>query len=281
MAVIGTALICGGIGFLDDYAKIRHKTNAGLSAKLRLGSETVIGALLGFVLVQFPGPHTGALYVFASHRLVPLPMPVFILLAAFLVAATTNALNLHDGMDGLAAGTSALVLTTLTVMLIMTGHLPLAIISATACGAILGFLAYNKNPAQIFMGDTGSLFIGGLIAALVIASGTVLYFIPLSLIYIGEAVSVMLQVSYFKLTKEYAPDRAMSAPALAIYKLTHRLPGEGKRLFRMAPLHHHFEAVLEEKGVKEWQLVAGFWAVQALLCLVVLVVFFALLRPLP
>jgi phospho-N-acetylmuramoyl-pentapeptide-transferase len=126
------------------------------------------------------------------------------------------------------------------------------------------------------MGDTGSLFIGGLIAALVIASGTVLYFIPLSLVFIAEAVSVMLQVSYFKLTKSYTPERPMSTPALAVYKLTHRLPGEGKRLFRMAPLHHHFEAVLAEKGVKEWQVVAGFWAVQAVLCLFVLLLFFTL-----
>ena len=201
---------------------------------------------------------------------------ISVLLSTFLVAATTNAVNLHDGMDGLSAGTSALFLLTLTVILTSLGMMSLAYLALAAAGAILGFLVFNKNPAKIFMGDTGSLFIGALISALVVASGTVLYFIPLALIYIAEAVSVMLQVSYFKLTKPYTPEKPMSQPALIVYKLRHRLPGEGKRLFLMAPLHHHFEAVLEEKGVKEWQLVAGFWVVQAALCAIVLVIFFAL-----
>jgi phospho-N-acetylmuramoyl-pentapeptide-transferase len=192
------------------------------------------------------------------------------------VAATTNAVNLHDGMDGLAGGTSFLVFITLAIMLVFLNLPMMATIAATAGGAILGFLVYNKNPAKIFMGDTGSLFIGGLMAALVLASGTVLYFIPLALIYVAEAVSVMLQVTYFKLTKPFTPEVPMSKPALIIYKLRHRLPGDGKRIFRMAPLHHHFEAVLAEKGVKEWQVVARFWIVQAALCAGVLALFFAL-----
>jgi phospho-N-acetylmuramoyl-pentapeptide-transferase len=148
-----------------------------------------------------------------------------------------------------------------------------ATISATAAMALLAFLIYNKNPAKIFMGDTGSLFIGGLMATLVVASGLTLYFVPLSLIYIAEALSVMLQVTYFKLTKPYTPEKPMSQPAQIVLKLTRRLPGEGKRLFAMAPLHHHFEAVLAPKGWTEQQVVLAFWLVQIVLCLVTLACF--------
>ena len=273
--VVTVALVGGGIGFLDDYAKISQKSNAGISAKKRLISEAIMGAVLGAAMALFPQYGGSSIYV-TGHLTVQVGILISVLLSTFLVAATTNAVNLHDGMDGLAAGTSALFLLTLTVILTSLGMMSLAYLALAAAGAILGFLVFNKNPAKIFMGDTGSLFIGALISALVVASGTVLYFIPLALIYIAEAVSVMLQVSYFKLTKPYTPEKPMSQPALIVYKLRHRLPGEGKRLFRMAPLHHHFEAVLEEKGVEEWQLVAGFWVVQAALCAIVLVIFFAL-----
>jgi phospho-N-acetylmuramoyl-pentapeptide-transferase len=128
---------------------------------------------------------------------------------------------------------------------------------------------FNKYPAKIFMGDTGSLFLGGLIATLAIAGGLLIWFIPLTVIYIAEALSVILQVSYFKLTKPYQPPAPMNKMALIVLKLTKRLPGEGKRLLRMAPLHHHFEAVLADKGVPEWQVVAGFWLVQLVICLAV------------
>lgn len=192
------------------------------------------------------------------------------------MAATTNAVNLHDGMDGLAAGTSAQVFATMAAMFFALNNLAYATISATAALALLGFLRYNKNPARIFMGDTGSLFIGGLMAALVVAGGLTLYFVPLSLIYIAEAVSVMAQVTYFKLTKPYKPEKPMSTPALIILKLTRRLPGEGKRLLRMAPLHHHFEAVLGPRGWTEAEVVAAFWGVQLLLCLLTLGLFHGL-----
>jgi phospho-N-acetylmuramoyl-pentapeptide-transferase len=108
----------------------------------------------------------------------------------------------------------------------------------------------------------------------VVGGGLILWFVPLALIYIAEAISVMAQVTYFKLTKPYTPEKPMSAFALTMLKLTKRLPGEGKRLFRMAPLHHHFEAIAEEKGKPEWQVVAYFWLVQLVLCAIVLVAFF-------
>jgi phospho-N-acetylmuramoyl-pentapeptide-transferase len=173
-------------------------------------------------------------------------------------------------MDGLAAGTSSQVFATMALIFLATGQINFAVMSAIMAGAVLGFLLWNRNPAAVFMGDTGSLFIGGIMAALVIAGGIVIWFIPLSLIYNAEALSVMAQVAYYKLTKPFTPEKPMSVPALAVYKLTHKLPGEGKRIFRMAPLHHHFEAVFGEKGVAEWEVVVGFWIAQFILCVVTL-----------
>jgi len=288
--VLAVGLLCGLVGLADDSAKVRQKANKGISASLRLGTETILGALLGLALT-LAGPvclilpqalaqalglnaSSAALLTMADiHNYVTLPVILVIALGAFLTAATTNAVNLHDGMDGLAAGTSTQVFATLAVMLFLVGQPGYATISATVALALLGFLVFNKNPAKIFMGDTGSLFIGGLMAALVLAGGLTLYFVPLSLIYIAEALSVMMQVSYFKLTKPYKPEKPMSLPALVVLKLTKRLPGEGKRLFRMAPLHHHFEAVLQPKGWAESQVVAAFWVVQFVLCILTLTLF--------
>jgi len=277
--------LCGLVGLVDDSAKVIQKANKGISGFIRLGIETCFGALLGLYLVSISkgalvlpafiggaaniGPYEAAPAFFC----LALPAVVTVLLGAFLTAATTNAVNLHDGMDGLAAGTACQVFATLAVLLYETGQTGYATISATAAGALLGFLLYNRNPAQIFMGDTGSLFIGGLMACLVLGGGLTLWFVPLSLIYIVEALSVMIQVVTFKLTKPFTPDKPMSKLAIIKHKLTKKVPGEGKRVFRMAPLHHHFEAVLSEKGWTEWQVVAAFWAVQFVLCIAVLAAF--------
>lgn len=268
--VMMVGVICGAVGFIDDAAKFRHRSNEGISGKKRLLAEASLGMFLGLFVDHLP------IYITPSLSLpfTPQYAAFFIALSAFLVAATTNAVNLHDGMDGLAAGTSFLIFLTMTVMFLTLNQLILAAVAATACGALLGFLLFNKKPAAIFMGDTGSLFIGGLMGALVVASGTVVYFVPLSLIYIAETVSVILQVVYFKMTKPYTPEKPMSM--LQLIKAKWGLKAEGKRLFLMAPLHHHFEALLEKKGVTEGQVVAGFWAAQALLCSGVLSVFFAL-----
>jgi phospho-N-acetylmuramoyl-pentapeptide-transferase len=217
----------------------------------------------------------------AEVRSLPMLPVLIVFISVFLVTATTNSVNLHDGMDGLAAGTGMMVLLTLSIMILCASwQFSLVYLAVTAAGSLLGFLFFNRHPAQVFMGDTGSLFVGGLIAGLVIASGLVLYFIPLSLIYIAETVSVMAQVAYFRLTKPYKPPTPMSAPALFWHKLTKRLPGDGKRLFLMAPLHHHFEADLIGRGIDkdraEWRVVGGFWLVQLLLCAITLAAFFAL-----
>ena len=297
VVVVLVGVLCGVVGVLDDSAKVVNKANKGIPGQLRLAVETLLGAGLALFLLYLgkgalvlpqtlaallPGVGSGS--GSTPFTFVTLPVVIFVALCAFLAAATTNAVNLHDGMDGLAAGTSCQVFATLSVLLYETGQPAYATISATAAGALLGFLIYNKNPARIFMGDTGSLFIGGLMACLVMAGGLTLWFIPLSLIYILEALSVMAQVIYFKLTKEYKPapgEKALTGLSLIKLKLTKRLPGEGKRLFRMAPLHHHYEAVFSEKGFVEWQVVAAFWMVQFFLCLGVLAAFEGLRSGLP
>jgi len=275
--VTSVAILCGLVGFADDFAKVTSKSNAGLSATTRLLTEFFLGAVLGLCICvfQLPGSHF-------AQNLLGLPDGTAAAIAnliylfgfiPFLVAATANALNLHDGMDGLAAGTSLQVFVVVAVMLLMQGKVSLAFVAASLVGSLAGFLLYNRYPAKVFMGDTGSLFIGGGLAALVVAGDLTLWFIPLVAIYIAETLSVIIQVVYFKLTKEYKPDPPMSPVKLIFTKLTKRLPGEGKRYFKMAPLHHHFEALAEEKGVPEWKVVANFWLVQFAICAAVLVLF--------
>jgi phospho-N-acetylmuramoyl-pentapeptide-transferase len=267
---------CGFLGYFDDLAKVRKKANDGLSASIRLRLELLFGLIFAVVLLKcFPEESARFLVVtWPFGQSFTLPSLCFVLLSMFMVAATTNAINLHDGMDGLSSGTVFLVLLSLAIMLVMTNHIGLALVACTASGALLAFLFFNIYPAKIFMGDTGSLFLGGLLAGLTIAGGLVLWFVPLSVIYIAETTSVMAQVIYFKLTKPYQPAKPMNTVSLTWLKLTKRLPGEGKRLFRMAPLHHHFESVMAQKGVSEWQVVLGFWLAQLIICISVLICFY-------
>ena len=301
--ILIVASICGFLGLADDMAKVMQKSNKGVSEKLRLLVETATGFALGLVII-FEGPvfdwlhgyhslnkgadlapnyiwlpHDSSFFL-ASQSTDPLMVmvpPAFILiLSTFLIPATTNAVNLHDGMDGLAGGTSFLVLVTMGTIFFVSGRYDLGWLCIVSAASVFGFLLFNKYPAKVFMGDTGSLFLGGLIGALGAVGGIVVLFVPLMLIYIVETISVLAQISYFKLTKPYTPAVPISPAKLILTKLTTRLPGEGKRLFRMAPLHHHFEAILAEKGMREWQVVAFFWLAQLSLCFFVLGAFFAL-----
>ena len=163
----------------------------------------------------------------------------------------------------------------MSVMLLQMNLVGLASIAGAVAGSLLAFLLFNRNP-EPFHGRHRQPFLGGMIGRSDNGWRNAFLFVPLSAIFIAETLFVVLQVSYFKLTKPYTPDRPMSKPTLILYKLTQKLPGEGKRLFRMAPLHHHFEAVLAEKKIDEWQVVAGFWIVQAAICLLVLSCFFFL-----
>lgn len=278
---IVVGLACAAIGLADDYGKVTSKSNRGLSAKLRLMVELGLGLALGAVIMLVPDLRLdltlinlqGQPFSFAlPDNTSPLTLAYFLILCPVVVAGASNAVNLHDGMDGLAGGTAAVVFGCLTYMLWINGCFGLACVSAAVCGALLAFLCFNRYPAKVFMGDTGSLFLGGTLAALAICSGLTFWLIPLGFIYIVEALSVMAQVVYFKLTKPYTGE-PMPPLKLLVTKLTKRLPGEGKRLFRMAPIHHHFEAVYAEKGVKEWEVVLWFWLVQMGLCAGVLWLF--------
>ncbi len=267
-----TAVACGLLGFADDFAKVLQKSNKGVSPKVRLVVEAIIGALLAIGLLS-AGPVNVWLPEWSGSALllVPHAMPyvVAFLLSVFLVMATTNAVNLHDGMDGLAAGTCILVLCTISSILARTDQLPLSFLALITTSSLIAFLFYNRNPAKIFMGDTGSLFLGGLLAGLTLAGGILIWFVPLALIYITEVISVIIQKAVFKLTKPYTPEKPMSELALIKLKLTRILPGEGRRVFRMTPLHHHYEIVAGEHGIKENQVVAYFWLAQAVVCVVV------------
>jgi len=265
ISIILLALFCALLGASDDLSKVTQKSNRGLTPRFRLITEVILGLLFSIVILKTS--NCSGIWLVPVNKFVTLPPWLFVGLSICVVAACTNAVNLHDGMDGLAAGTTALVFITLAFMLSPLKDYNLAAFALSCAGSLFAFLLFNRYPAKIFMGDTGSLFLGGSLAAIVLASGLALWFIPLALIYILETLSVIAQVGYFKLTKP--------VQGSVIFKLTHKLPGEGKRLFRMAPLHHHFEAVLADKGIPEWQVVLGFWLVQLLLCVFVLAVFSA------
>ena len=283
VAVLLASLICAALGFVDDLAKVLKKQNSGVSGWLRLSIEIVTGVILAAFLYLNAGG--GAVFVHFLHgqvRLGPtalgffVPFLPFVIFGGFLMAATSNAINLHDGMDGLAAGTGAFAMAALSLMLLALGQWQLACLSATCAGALAGFCCFNCYPARIFMGDTGSLFIGGLMAALVLAGHLEIWFVPLAIIFIIETLSVIAQVLYFKLTKDYKPEPPISNFKIILTKLTKRLPGEGKRLLRMAPLHHHLESVACDKGIGEWQVVLGFWICQLILVAFVLMAYFFL-----
>ena len=277
LLILGAAGACALLGFADDFGKVTSKSNKGISGKFRLAVEFTLGLILALGLwylttgagtvILWPAGD-GSMYSFA------LPLLAFMGASMFIMAATTNAINLHDGMDGLAGGTCFLAFATMAVILFVTGQHANAAIAAAAAGGLASFLVFNKNPAKVFMGDTGSLFLGGLMGALVMSGGLIVWFVPLSLIFIAETVSVMMQVSYFKLTKEYKPEKPMAPLLVAWHKLTHKLPGEGKRIFRMAPLHHHFEAVMAERNTGEASVVSMFWVAQGILCAAILSAFF-------
>lgn len=214
-------LVLGGaaLGAKDDLAKVIKRHNAGLKPRHKLALQLALGLVAGLFLalsgqdsVVIPG--WGAVH---SRLLV-------IVLAVAVVIATTNAVNLTDGLDGLAGGTVSCSLLAYLTIALAVGQPELAVSCAALIGGCLGFLWYNAYPARVFMGDTGSMALGGALAGLALLTRTELWLPIIGGVYVAETLSVMLQVSYFKLTK-------------------------GKRIFRMSPLHHHFEATNPEMKV--------------------------------
>ncbi len=211
------ALVYGAIGFLDDWEKIRKKQNLGLSAKMKFLLQ-LAAALVFVLLMRQIGYLKTQLYIPFWHVTVHVPDWLYFIFAAFVIVGTVNAVNLTDGLDGLASGTSMPVCLFFVAVTFAWGErfLELGLFASGLAGGLLGFLVYNFYPAKVFMGDTGSLFLGGAIAAMAFAYDMPLILVTLGIVYIIETLSDIIQVGYFKLT-------------------------HGKRVFRMAPFHHHLE----------------------------------------
>ena len=229
----------GLIGFLDDYLKVVMKRSDGLFPKQKMALQIVVTAVFAFYLVKFTDvsltmliPFSGGYYLDIGWFAIPLMF--------FAVIGTVNGVNFTDGLDGLASSVTVLIATFFTVVAIGTksGIEP---ITCAVVGALLGFLLFNVYPASVFMGDTGSLALGGFVASTAYMLQMPVFIVIVGLIYLIEVLSVMIQVTYFKKTG-------------------------GKRIFKMAPIHHHFELC----GWSETRVVAVFSIATALLCLIAL-----------
>lgn len=307
LIVIISTVWLGFIGFIDDYIKVFRKNKGGLKGSFKIVGQVGLGIIVGTAMwlspdivvkqkadLSTPGVQveyfndTGgrsAVYMqpasksitttipffkdneFDYHRLIPggndtLSWLVYIFVAILIITLISNGANLTDGLDGLAAGTSAIIVVVLGALAYLSGNViysdylnimyipdsgELVVYAAAFAGALLGFLWYNCYPAQVFMGDTGSLAIGGIIAVFALMIRKELLLIILCGIFIAESVSVIVQVFYFKYTK--------------------RRYGEGRRVFLMAPLHHHYQ----KQGFFETKIVMRFWIIQLLLAAITLV----------
>ena len=238
IAVSALTLAYGAIGWIDDWQILRYQSNKGISPHQKLILQIVAAILFCLWIFQSQPDSITTLNLWGSI-LLPLGM-FFWPLAGFVLVAESNATNLTDGIDGLAAGTAAIALLGLAVVVAPTSP-DLTISCACLSGSCLGFVVHNRNPATVFMGDTGSLSLGGALAAVGIMSGNLWALFIVSGIFFVESLSVIAQVVYYKATKD--PD------------------GKGKRLFKMAPIHHH----LELSGWSETQIVGIFYLINALL----------------
>ena len=263
--VLFAMLSMGFLGFIDDFAKVRKKQSEGLTVKGKFIGQFILAtiyAVLALILPTksgFPSAQAGMSFIekpFFSFEFAGrvVAIVLFVIWVNFLMTAWTNAINLTDGLDGLAAGSSMIAFIGYAIIAFwefyhlkgsdhpgftyaVSDPLDLTIIAACAAVACFGFLWYNSNPASIFMGDTGSLFLGGVVCAMAFALEMPLILILIGFVYVCEAMSDILQVSYFKAT-------------------------HGKRLFKMAPIHHHFEMC----GWKEEKIVLVFAGVTAAMC---------------
>lgn len=229
--VLVTTLVFGSIGFADDFLKVVLKQPLGLKARHKLVGQFA-SAVIFYLVLQWLGVDHSLMVPVLGPVDLAWGYPIFI--AIFLVG-TTNAVNLADGIDGLAGGLGVIALLGFALIGWLEGLEGVTYVSVALAGSILGFLVFNLHPARVFMGDIGSLAIGGAMAALAVLTQTELLFLALlGIVFVLETASVIIQVTYFKLT--------------------------GRRVFLMAPIHHHFEL----KGWSEWKVCSWFWAVQTL-----------------
>jgi phospho-N-acetylmuramoyl-pentapeptide-transferase len=271
LLIIFVTVGLGAVGFMDDYLKVVRKKPKGLIGRYKIIGQVLIGLIIGGIIFFFPHWIDKDLWMLKSSTTVPFFKDLefdfgylYIPLVIFIITATSNAVNLTDGLDGLAIGLVGIVGLTLAVIAYISGHaefsqyltIPflrgngeLAVYLAALVGASLGFLWFNSHPAQVFMGDTGSLALGGALGAVCVLIKKELLLPTLGGIFLAEALSVIIQRGYFKYTKKKF--------------------GEGRRVFLMAPLHHHFEM----KGLQESKIVTRFYIVAIILMILSLATF--------
>lgn len=221
----------GLIGLVDDALKVVARRSLGLKARQKLAGQILFAAFFALFALTHNDLGSWIRLPFSADRLL-LPSWLYVLLTMGAVMGAANAVNLTDGLDGLAAGASAIAASGLAAMAVMIGHVEAAVLAAAVAGACLGFSWYNAHPAQVFMGDTGSLALGAGLAACAVLLQAHLFLLLIGGLFVVETLSVVLQVAYFRLTG-------------------------GRRIFRMSPLHHHFEL----SGWAEPQVVIRFWLV--------------------
>jgi phospho-N-acetylmuramoyl-pentapeptide-transferase len=258
LLVLGLATALGGVGFLDDLIKIRQSRNLGLNKTAKTVGQITAALLFGVLVLQFANPDgrtpgSAQLSYVREIATVALPPVLFVLFVIVVVSAWSNAVNFTDGLDGLAAGCMAMVSVAYVLITFwqfrnacatapglgcynVRDPLDLALIAAATAGACIGFLWWNAAPAKIFMGDTGSLALGGIIAGLSITSRTEVLAVVLGALFVAEITSVVIQILAFRTT--------------------------GRRVFRMAPFHHHFELA----GWAETTVIIRFWLLTAIAC---------------
>ncbi|MBC8493343.1 MAG: phospho-N-acetylmuramoyl-pentapeptide-transferase [Candidatus Thioglobus sp.] len=253
--VLATAAIFGGIGFVDDYLKIKHKSSDGLSSRKKMLGQSLGAVIIGLwiVLGIDTSLQTELLIPFVKEVTLPLGVAGFLILSYFVIVGSSNAVNLTDGLDGLAIMPVILISGALALfayisgnynfsnylnMPFMPGTSELFVVCAALMGAGLGFLWFNTYPAEIFMGDVGSLALGAILAVIAILLRQEILLFIMGGVFVAETLSVIIQVAYYKRTK--------------------------KRFFLMAPIHHHFE----KKGVSEPKIIVRFWMITLILVLV-------------
>lgn len=254
LAVLAITLGYGLIGFLDDYIKVVLKRSLGLRAREKLLGQIILAVALAYGIAFWSERGTSLVLPFSGYFTpggiqLELGWWLFLAFTLLVVVGAANAVNLTDGLDGLAAGVSLLVAVAMMLIALKVGKYGVAAVMAALSGGCLGFLFYNRYPAKVFMGDTGSLAIGGGLGAAALITRSELFFFIIGGVFVVEVLSVMIQVISFQTT--------------------------GRRVFRMSPLHHHFEL----GGWGENRVVLTFWVITLLLCIIGLTGFYRLGSP--
>ncbi|CAD2079324.1 phospho-N-acetylmuramoyl-pentapeptide-transferase [Jeotgalicoccus meleagridis] len=234
LVLIIVTLGFGLIGFVDDYIIVVKKDNTGLSSKQKFLFQIIVAIIIYFIMITWIPDVVAGIRIPGTDFFIPLGV-FFVVWIVFWLVGFSNAVNLTDGLDGLSTGTSVIAFGSFLAIAIVLGESEIALFLCILIGGLLGFLIYNKYPAKLFMGDTGSLALGGIIAIVSIMLNNSLLLLIIGLVFVLETLSVMMQVTSYKLT--------------------------GKRIFKMTPIHHHFEL----SGWNEWKIVLVFWSV-GLIC---------------